>query len=111
FPEADDPPVIVADEPDPAQPDCWRLHAYFHREPGWGELKVLETLAADSDPVIERLAATPDWLTVSQAGLEPIRAGRFFVHTPPHYKERPAAAISFEIDAGLAFGPAPPRTP
>src|SRR5438270_7873119 len=39
---------------------------------------------------------------MSQAGLQPIRAGRFTVHTPtyPPDPER----INFEIDAGLAFG-------
>ena len=104
FPDAGNPPVLVADEPDPAEPDHWRIHAYFDRQPGWDELKALERLAADSDPVIERLDASTDWVTVSQAGLDPIRAGRFFVHTPTHYKDRPAGAISFEIDAGLAFG-------
>jgi ribosomal protein L11 methyltransferase len=104
FPEADNPPVIVADEPDAAKPDQWKIHAYFDRQPGWEELQVLEGLAVDSDPVIERLDATTDWVRVSQQGLEPIRAGRFFVHTPTHYKDRPEGAISFEIDAGLAFG-------
>jgi ribosomal protein L11 methyltransferase len=104
FPEADNPPVIVAEEPDEKQPDCWRLHAYFDRQPGWEELKVLEGLAADGDPVLERLDDATDWVTVSQAGLVPIRAGRFFVHTPPHYKDRPADAVCFEVDAGLAFG-------
>ena len=34
--------------------------------------------------------------------LEPIRAGRFFVHTPTHPPD--PDAINFEIDAGLAFG-------
>ena len=43
-------------------------------------------------------------MTMSQAGLEPIRAGRFFVHTPTHRGAAPPAAIAFEIDAGLAFG-------
>ena len=104
FSNADNPPVLVADEPDPAKPDYWRIHAYFDRQPGWEELKVLEGLAADSDPVIERLDLATDWVRVSQQGLEPIRAGRFFVHTPTHYKDRPADVISFEIDAGLAFG-------
>ena len=104
FPDLDNPPVIVAEEPDPAQPDLWRLHAYFDEQPGWNELKILEGLAEDGDPVLERLDETTDWVTVSQAGLEPIRAGRFFVHTPPHYKDRPDDAICFEIDAGLAFG-------
>ncbi len=104
FPDHDNPPVLVADEPDPARPDNWRIHAYFDRQPGWEELKALEGLAADSDPVIEPLDATTDWVRVSQQGLEPICAGRFFVHTPTHYKHRPAEATCFEIDAGLAFG-------
>ena len=104
FPDADLPPVIVADEPNPDQPDAWTLHAYFESQPGWAEMKTLETLAADADPVLERLEDGVDWVTISQAGLEPIRAGRFFVHTPTHYKDRPDGAINFEIDAGLAFG-------
>jgi ribosomal protein L11 methyltransferase len=40
---------------------------------------------------------------MSQAGLQPIRAGRFYVHTPM-YRSVPPGAIAFEIDAGLAFG-------
>jgi ribosomal protein L11 methyltransferase len=43
-------------------------------------------------------------VTMSQAGLEPIRTGRFFVHTPTHRGAIPAGATAFEIDAGLAFG-------
>jgi len=39
---------------------------------------------------------------MSQAGLQPIRAGRFTVHTPTYATE--AGRINFEIDAGLAFG-------
>ena len=98
------PPVLVADEPDDTKPDEWRIHAYFDHEPGWEELKQLESLAADADPMVERLEDGTDWITMSQAGLEPIRSGRFFVHTPIHHKFRPADAICFEIDAGLAFG-------
>ena len=41
---------------------------------------------------------------MSQAGLEPIRAGRFFVHTPTHRDAVPADSIALEIDAGRAFG-------
>jgi ribosomal protein L11 methyltransferase len=40
---------------------------------------------------------------MSQAGLQPIRAGRFFVHTPT-YRSHPPGTIAFEIDASLAFG-------
>jgi len=111
LPEADDlfafsdaPPVIVADEPDPHAPDDWRIHAYFAEQPTTQELVLLRRLAANGEPEIEHLEDTTDWVVKSQSGLEPIRAGRFFVHTPMHYADRPEGAISFEIDAGLAFG-------
>ena len=104
FVHADEPPVIVADEPDPHAPDDWRIHAYFAEQPTTQELVLLKRLAAGSEPEVEHLEDTTDWVTMSQQGLGPIRAGRFFVHTPMHYADRPADAVSFEIDAGLAFG-------
>ena len=103
FPFSDAPPVIVADEPDPHAPDDWRIHAYFADQPTTQELVLLRRLAAHGDPELEHLGED-DWVTMSQAGLEPIRAGRFFIHTPTHRDQRPADAIAFEIDAGLAFG-------
>jgi len=104
FPLAEQPPVIVADEPDPDLPDDWRIHAYFAEQPTTQELVLLRRLAARSDPEVEHLEDTTDWVTMSQHGLEPIRAGRFFVHTPMHFADRPADTVNFEIDAGLAFG-------
>ncbi|HVF37703.1 MAG TPA: 50S ribosomal protein L11 methyltransferase [Sphingomicrobium sp.] len=104
FPLGDQAPVIVADEPDPHAPDDWRIHAYFAEQPTTQELVLLKRLAAGAQPEVEHLEDTTDWVTMSQSGLGPIRAGRFFVHTPMHYADRPADAISFEIDAGLAFG-------
>lgn len=104
FAFADEPPVIVADEPDPHAPDDWRIHAYFAEQPTTQELVLLRRLAANSEPEVEHLEDTTDWVTMSQSGLGPIRAGRFFVHTPMHYADRPEGAVSFEIDAGLAFG-------
>ncbi|MEQ7873561.1 50S ribosomal protein L11 methyltransferase [Sphingomonas sp. ASV193] len=104
FAQSDAPPVFVADEPDPHAPDDWRIHAYFAEQPTTQELILLRRLAAGSDPEIEHLEDSTDWVTRSQQGLAPIHAGRFFVHTPMHHAERPAGAVSFEIDAGLAFG-------
>ena len=97
------PPVLVADEPDPARPDDWRLHAYFEAQPSTQELILLTRLAKGAEPEIEHLADS-DWVRLSQEGLEPIRAGRFFVHTPTHRDSIPEGATAFEIDAGLAFG-------
>ena len=104
FANADEPPVIVADEPDPHAPDDWRIHAYFAEQPTTQELVLLRRLAANGEPDVEHLEDTTDWVTMSQQGLGPIRAGRFFVHTPMHYADRPADTVNFEIDAGLAFG-------
>ena len=102
FPGDPDPPVLVADEPDETRPDDWLIHAYFDHEPRITELQRLSELGA-GEPRIEKLGEA-DWVTMSQAGLQPIRAGRFYVHTPTHRGSVPANAIPFEIDASLAFG-------
>jgi len=94
-------PVLVADEPDESRPDKWLIHAYFEREPTAGEIGLLTSLGC-GPPQIEQLGEA-DWVTMSQAGLQPIRAGRFFVHTPT-YRSHPPGTIAFEIDASLAFG-------
>jgi len=95
------PPVIVADEPDPSKPDDWLIHAYFERPPTDDDLAVLRGLGSGGTH-IEELPES-DWVTMSQEGLQPIRAGRFFVHTPM-YRSQPPGTVAFEIDAGLAFG-------
>jgi ribosomal protein L11 methyltransferase len=107
IPDSDDlfaggevPPVLVADEPDERRPDEWLIHAYFEHEPTPGDISLLGKLGSGS-PHIEKLGEQ-DWVTMSQAGLRPIRAGRFTVHTPTHAPE--PDRINFEIDAGLAFG-------
>jgi ribosomal protein L11 methyltransferase len=101
---ADDPlpgAVLVADEPDPSKPDDWLIHAYFEHSPSSDELAVLRSLGS-GETRIEELGEA-DWVTMSQSGLQPIRAGRFYVHTPM-YRSVPPGTVPFEIDAGLAFG-------
>jgi ribosomal protein L11 methyltransferase len=102
----DSPPTLMTSEGDPAQPDNWRLDAYFEAKPTSADIALLRSLvpsAAGISPVIERLGKE-DWVSLSQQGLEPIRAGRFFVHTPEHRRYVPYDAITLEIDAGRAFG-------
>jgi ribosomal protein L11 methyltransferase len=99
----DAPPVLMTSE---ADGDAWRMDAYFENEPDRADIGLLLSLvpsARDSLPQAERLGEE-DWVTLSQQGLEPIRAGRFFVHTPAHRAAVPPDAIAFEIDAGRAFG-------
>ena len=93
--------VLVADEPDESKPDQWLIHAYFEQPPTDEELAALRSLGT-GEPRGEELGEA-DWVTMSQAGLQPIRAGRFFVHTPM-YRGHPPGTVPFEIDASLAFG-------
>jgi ribosomal protein L11 methyltransferase len=93
--------VLVADEPDPSRPDEWLIHAYFEHAPTDEELAAVRRLGS-GEPRIEELGEA-DWVTMSQSGLQPIRAGRFYVHTPT-VRSVPSGTIPFEIDASLAFG-------
>ena len=93
--------VLVANEPDGSKPDEWLIHAYFEHPPTADELKALRSLGS-GEPRVEELGEA-DWVTMSQSGLQPIRAGRFYVHTPM-YRNVPPGTVPFEIDAGLAFG-------
>ena len=101
FGGSDNPPVLVADEPDPAKPDEWLIHAYFEHAPSTLEMDAMRTLG-NGEPRIEELGEA-DWVTMSQSGLQPIRAGRFYVHTPMN-RSVPPGTVPFEIDASLAFG-------
>jgi ribosomal protein L11 methyltransferase len=93
--------VLVTEEPDASRPAEWILHAYFERPPTESDLNSIGRLGRGV-PRVEQLGEA-DWVTMSQSGLQPIRAGRFFVHTPT-YRSHPPGTIPFEIDAGLAFG-------
>ena len=100
FADSEVPPVLVADEPDESRPDDWLIHAYFEHDPSGGDIASLTNLGS-GPPRIEKLDEQ-NWVAMSQAGLQPIRAGRFTVHTPTYPPD--ADRINFEIDAGLAFG-------
>lgn len=101
----DTPPVLMTSEPDPKRPDDWQLDAYFEGRPTKAALAQLRALLSDPTPVplVEELA-DEDWVTLSQAGLEPITEGRFHIHASTHPDSAPAGSISFLIDAGRAFG-------
>ncbi len=91
----------VADD----QPDDWRLEAYVAHQPGPAELGSIRTLFDDRVPLlrIEKLPES-DWLVVSQQGIEPIRAGRFYVRTPDHEPPAESGLRDLLIPASRAFG-------
>ena len=96
--------VLTVCEPDPDQPDRWQLDAYFEGKPSRDLLKIIARLVPSARAKEPRARPLPpeDWVTMSQAGLEPLRAGRFYVRTPDHPPV--AGTVDFVIPAGLAFG-------
>jgi ribosomal protein L11 methyltransferase len=87
------------------RPDDWRLEVWLSRKPGKADKAAVAALFANGAPsfAVEELPET-DWVTASQQGLEPIRAGRFHVHTPEHAPLAVAGVRDFVIPASRAFG-------
>ncbi|MEG8014204.1 50S ribosomal protein L11 methyltransferase [Sphingomonas sp. 22R3R2A-7] len=86
--------------------ESWRLDAYFEVEPDDDTVAAVRALvpsAAGAGIAVERLGDA-DWVTMSQAGLEPLSVGRFFVHTGAHADAAPADKRAFLIEASRAFG-------
>ena len=102
----DFPPVLMTSEAVLDDPEAWRLDAYFDSKPDAKTIALIRSLvpsAGKTKAIVEKLEDA-DWLTMSQAGLEPVHAGRFFVHTSTHKDQVPAGTKPFLIEAGLAFG-------
>jgi ribosomal protein L11 methyltransferase len=99
-------PAITAIEPDEAQPDAWEIHAYFEEEPAPKVIALIQSLLPSAAKQTPRLEYLPeeDWITISQHGLDPVKAGRFYVHTSTNKGNVPQGATVFQIEASLAFG-------
>jgi len=84
-------------------------------EEPFGEGAVVEALYTDAPDVLylSRIAGRDmtveplpdqDWIRLSQEGLPPVRAGRFFVYGAHDAGQVPHGVIPIRIEAGLAFG-------
>ncbi|KPF76503.1 hypothetical protein IP88_06470 [alpha proteobacterium AAP81b] len=108
LPDVDDlfdaPPTLNVEEPDPARPDDWLLTAYFADPPSPDAVTRLASLFPSAGPVTVAELEEADWTTLSQRGLEPVRAGRFLVHTAAHTAAVRPGDRAIRIEAGLAFG-------
>lgn len=98
-------PVLVASEED-EDADRWRIDAYFDGRPPKSAVQALGRLLGISAAKLPKAIKLPpqDWVTMSQQGLEPVRAGRFYVHTASDGPDDTPGVVSFRIDAGQAFG-------
>jgi len=100
------PPTLMTSEPDLSRPEEWQLDVYIGGEPDAALIERIRALVPSvgaARPRIEKIQ-DEDWVTKSQGFLEPIRAGRFYVHTAAHADRIPAEAIAFRIEASRAFG-------
>jgi ribosomal protein L11 methyltransferase len=88
--------VLVAEEP---FRDDATVEALYAQMPD-GDL--LEKLAGRAVHVA--LLPDLDWIKLSQEGLPPVRAGRFFVYGAHDAGKVPDAVIPMRIEAGMAFG-------
>lgn len=101
-----DPEIVISgSEVAEDRPDDWRIEAWLGRKPSRADKAAVAALFPGQAPrlELEQLPET-DWLTQSQHGLEPIRAGRFHVHTPDHPPLNEAGVRTFCIPASQAFG-------
>ncbi len=92
---------VVAED----RPGDWRLEAWMQRKPSRADRAAVARLFGDDPPELtfEPLADI-DWVTHSQQGLEPIRAGRFHVRTPDHPPLGEPGITDLLIPASQAFG-------
>lgn len=85
------------------RPEEWKLDVYLPRKPTAADRKAMDGLFAGKPPrfAAEKLPDA-DWVTESQKGVDPIRAGRFHVRTPEHPSD--PGAVDLVIPASQAFG-------
>lgn len=94
-----EPLAITITETDAAR-SLWEVALYFETAAEAEAALAIEGLQDG------RVAAVPerDWVRQSLDGLSPVAAGRFFLHGAHDRSRRRSGGISFEIDAGTAFG-------
>ncbi|MBP6364398.1 MAG: 50S ribosomal protein L11 methyltransferase [Novosphingobium sp.] len=101
-----DPEIVISgSEVAEDKPEDWQLEAWMDRPPIRRDKAAIAALFGKRAPQlkVEKLPDI-DWLTHSQQGLEPIRAGRFYVHTPDHPPLAQPGVRDFVIPASQAFG-------
>lgn len=97
--------VIAGSEIAEDKPDDWQLEAWMDRKPTKADRTAIAALFTSGAPklIVEELP-DEDWVTLSQQGVEPIREGVFYVHTPQYPPLREPGVHDFVIPASQAFG-------
>ncbi len=88
--------VLIAEEPFGASAT---VEALYTEEPDAAALSKIAGRAITVEPLPDQ-----DWIRLSQEGLPPVRAGRFFVYGAHDAGAVPHGVIAMKIEAGMAFG-------
>lgn len=97
--------VISGCEITPDKPQDWVFEAWFPEKPGSREKKAISALFTGKPPKIEvEKLPDEDWIMLSQQGVDPIHAGRFYVRTPDFDPSSEPDSIDLVIPASQAFG-------
>jgi ribosomal protein L11 methyltransferase len=90
-----------------ARDASWTVEIYFEHAPEEAAVRhLVGDIAGDAARealAFERIAAR-DWVAASLEGLQPVEAGRFYLHGAHHRARVPKNRIGIEIEAALAFG-------
>ncbi len=99
-------PSIVANELEAFNDAKWQVQAYFPTKPNHNVIANIQTRIPSAAKIKAKLEvlADEDWLVISQQGLSPVHAGRFYVHTASNAGVIPEQAAAFLIEASQAFG-------
>lgn len=99
-------PVLLTSEEIEDDPLSWRLDAFFDGKPDAATLAVVRALvpSGGKSKAKPELVVEQDWVTLSQAGIEPVHAGRFYIHTEANRGTVPPGTRAFRIEASRAFG-------
>jgi ribosomal protein L11 methyltransferase len=88
--------VLIAEEP---FADGAVVEALYTEPPDAAFLSRVAGRAVTVEPLPDQ-----DWIRLSQEGLPPVRAGRFFVYGAHDAGKVPHGVIAMKIEAGMAFG-------
>lgn len=88
--------VLIAEEP---FADGAVVEALYTEEPDAATLSRITGRTITVEPLPDQ-----DWIRLSQEGLPPVRAGRFFVYGAHDAGTVPHGVMPIRIEAGLAFG-------
>jgi ribosomal protein L11 methyltransferase len=97
--------VVTGFEVDPDEPEVWQLDAYCEGKPSQATRNAIKALFDEPVPRIRPVELPDaDWVSESQKGMDPIRAGRFYVRTPDRPRTNEPGVRDFCIPAAQAFG-------